>query len=272
MIKNAPDFLKLGYLNKDFVSSIEENINMPFLNPPIGGVFLNETNTFIINLTDALKIEKNGKYSLDYLINCLNYFKDPENLDINDIFYNLQNFFDYPGMDKLYEYLKNFYDIIYSLFELFAKKTKFSKIFEILEPILHKYKTILFDYGYELIKVYNDTDKLTDICLNFVNNYKNTFLSDLNKTLSSNNSLFEEIAKLFHFKDDIPEKIKNGFLKSPSLKDLIFFLFDYKGFHQIMFTLLKNYKNVHFLFNYVPNALRILINKFKNVPINNKYF
>ena len=84
MIKNAPDFLKLGYLNKDFVSSIEENINMPFLNPPIGGVFLNETNTFIINLTDALKIEKNGKYSLDYLINCLNCFKAPENLDIND--------------------------------------------------------------------------------------------------------------------------------------------------------------------------------------------
>jgi len=30
LIKNAPDFLKLGYLNKDFVSSIEENINMPF--------------------------------------------------------------------------------------------------------------------------------------------------------------------------------------------------------------------------------------------------
>jgi len=39
-----------------------------------------------------------------------------------------------------------------------------------------------------------------------------------------------------------------------------------------MFTLLKNYNNVHFLFNYVPNALRILINKFKNDPINNKYF
>ena len=165
-----------------------------------------------MNLSDTLKIEKNGKYALDYLINCLNSFKVPKNFDINDIFYNLQNFFDYPGMDKLYEYLKNFNDIIYSLFELFMKKTIFSKFFEILEPILYKYKMILFDYAYEIIKVYNDTDKLTEISFNFVTNYKNTFFFDLNKTLSfSNISIFEEIAKLSHFQDDIPEKIKNGF-------------------------------------------------------------
>ena len=272
-IKKAPDFLKWGYLNKGFVSSIEENINVAFLNPLIEDLFLNETNTYIMNLSDTLKIEKNGKYALDYLINCLNSFKVPKNFDINDIFYNLQNFFDYPGMDKLYEYLKNFNDIIYSLFELFMKKTIFSKFFEILEPILYKYKMILFDYAYEIIKVYNDTDKLTEISFNFATNYKNTFFFDLNKTLSfSNISIFEEIAKLSHFQDDIPEKIKNGFLKSPTLKDLMFFLLDYKEFHQIMFTVLKNYQNVLFLFNYMPNALRVLINEFKNDPINNKYF
>ena len=91
------------------------------------------------------------------------------------------------------------------------------------------------------------------------------FYSDLkDKINSTGDNFFIEVSKLYNFTDPITEKIKNSFFKNPLMNNIIIILLDYLDFHKILFNLVKNYKNSTYAFNYIPDALKIIIDNMKN--------
>ena len=267
-IKDYPEDLNNTYLSEgtyNLIKIVLEYLNMTALDELLRDILLNDTNPFIHNLIYVLKIRKDNISALEYIINIFESFSNTGDIDINDLLYNLQNFTSYPGVDELFFYFRSKCDILIKAFEFFIRKSRFKNLFEMFKSFLMAHRFDLFDLGYELIKVYNDTDKLAETGYNFFHDLNNSFYSDLkDKINSTGDNFFIEVSKLYNFTDPITEKIKNSFFKNPLMNNIIIILLDYLDFHKILFNLVKNYKNSTYAFNYIPNALKIIIDNMKN--------
>ena len=181
-IKDYPEDLNNTYLSEgtyNLIKIVLEYLNMTALDELLRDILLNDTNPFIHNLIYVLKIRKDNISALEYIINIFESFSNTGDIDINDLLYNLQNFTSYPGVDELFFYFRSKCDILIKAFEFFIRKSRFKNLFEMFKSFLMAHRFDLFNLGYELIKVYNDTDKLAETGYNFFHDLNNSFYSDL---------------------------------------------------------------------------------------------
>ena len=121
---------------------------MSFFIPVINDLFLNEMNSFINDTYSLLQINNSGIYALDYIIEIGDYINRTSDIDINEIFYILQKFLNFPGTDYLFNILLKHNETIFYFYESLINKTDTAKLFVMFKSTFWQYKEILIEFGY----------------------------------------------------------------------------------------------------------------------------
>ena len=267
-IKLNPDLLK-NTLLKNFVSELNDFFdyyNMSFFIPVINDLFLNEMNSFINDTYSLLQINNSGIYALDYIIEIGDYINRTSDIDINEIFYILQKFLNFPGTDYLFNILLRHNETIFYFYESLINKTDTAKLFVMFKSTFWQYKEILIEFGYELLLEYNDTDELVKIACEFYNKYIYSFWTSFLSKMDEN--VYLALKDLLRFKNRVVEDIKNQILIYFFSPTTIFTFLKYRETYEIIFNVLKRYKNIKLLLSYIPDAL----NKFNDLCSNSDIF
>ena len=75
--------------------------------------------------------------------------------------------------------------------------------------IISNNRDILFDLSINLIQVYNDSDRMADIIIDFTHTFNDTMADFTNISFSKTKEIIEELSKLIKFKDKAAEILKN---------------------------------------------------------------
>ena len=258
LIKLNPDLLFYILNNKEtYLNVIEDYLdenNMSFLYPLIEEMLNNETNTFINDLYNVIKNNNtDGTNALNYIINILNDLESSNNVNISDILFNIHKFTIQPGVDNLYKFFKEHTDVIFELTEFIIEQTKFSTFFDMIKGVLSDYSDILFELGYNLMKAYNDTEKMAEICDKFQKDNTDDFMYDFGYEMDT--PQFEELSKLIHFRTQLGELLKKSFLSNRYSCELLLYLLEFKETYIILFNIIKNYEDPNYFVNYLPEII-----------------
>ena len=244
-IKSNPEMIKNILLNKTLVLELEdvlEQYDIQFFIPVINELFLNESNSFINDTYDLLKINQSGVFALDYIIELGDYLNATSDVDINEIFYILQKFLNFPGTDYLLDTFLTYNDTLFYFFESLINNTDGARLFGMFRNTFWQYRELLISFGYNLILVYNDINELVEIANQFTNVNKYTFWLSL--VYSINQDVFEEIKNLLSFENKVVEAIKNQFLLPFLSPSTLYSFLEHKETFIVIFNLIKRYKKL----------------------------
>ena len=265
-IKANPDILFdiLNYKNTslNIIKVYLDENDMSFLYPMIEDMLNNKTNTFINDLYEVAQNKTDGTNALNYIINILDDLEISDNVNISDIFFNLHKFSIQPEFDNLYNFFMKHKDIVFDFIALFIEQTRFSTLFGMLKEVLFDYNDILFELCYNLMKEYNDIDKMAEICYQFVKDNEEDFWFDF--SIEIDTPQFEELSKLIHFRSQLGELLKNALLKDRYANQLLLYLFEFKEGYIIIFNILNNYEDPNYFVNYLPEIIKIFEQLRKN--------
>ena len=135
-IKSNPEMIKNILLNETLVLELED-----------------ESNSFINDTYDLLKINQSGVFALDYIIELGDYLNATSDVDINEIFYILQKFLNFPGTDYLLDTFLTYDDTIFYFFESLINNTDGARLFGMFRNTFWQYRELLISFGYNLILV-----------------------------------------------------------------------------------------------------------------------
>ena len=273
LIQLNPDFLYYILNNKDtYLTEIEDYLDendMSFLYPLIEEMLNNETNTFIDDLYKVVKNNTDGTNALNYIINILDDLESSNNVNISDILFNMHKFTIQPGIDNLYKFLKDYTDVIFEFTEFVVAQTKFSTFFDMIKEVLSDYSDILFELGYNLMKAYNDTDKMAEICDKFQEDSEDFMFFF---KLEMDTPQFEELSKLINFRTQLGELLKKSLLSNRNANQFLLYLLEFKETYIIIFNIIKNYEDPNYFVNYLPEIIVIFEQMKKNNSEFNYYF
>jgi len=206
------DTIKLIMKSEIFAGTIfnfTRSNNISFVDPLIENILYNETNPFLDKAIDLLKYDDSSV--LVYIKKILNYINsnNKNDTDFNIILNNLQCILNYPQIDELCSYFKEHSDIVLQLAKNYIYKTQFSKLYELIDTFISNNRDILFDLSINLIQVYNDSDRMADIIIDFTHTFNDTMADFTNISFSKTKEIIEELSKLIKFKDKAAEILKN---------------------------------------------------------------
>ena len=259
LLKSNPNnILNKEYMN-DTITNFAEKYNITFINPMIDDLLFNESKTFVNDTFDVVKNNISDINVLDYIINILDYLEVNKNINMSIVFYELHNFVNYPGMDKVLSYFREYSNVTYGLFEKIISFSKYSDLYFSIDVNFMKYSDILQKFFYDFLRYYNDTYKLAELVAKFFNdNYDKdhfTFELFINLDLPQ----LKLLSKLIHFSSHIFEAIKEAFFEDYSTAVILFEpLFWLKETIIIYLNLIKNWGDEKYFFNYLPEAIRII--------------
>ena len=259
LLKSNPrKILNKEYMN-DTITNFAEKYNITFINPMLNDLLFNESKAFINDTFDVVKNNISDINVLDYIINILDYSEANQNINMSIIFYELHNFVNYPGMDKVLSYFRPYSNVTYGLFEKIISFSKYSDFYFSIDVNFMKYSDILQKFAYDFLRYYNDTYKLAELVAKFFNdNYDKdhfTFELFINLDLPQ----LKLLSKLIHFSSHIFEAIKDAFFEDYSTAIILFEpLFWLKETIIIYCNLIKNWGDEKYFFNYLPEAIKII--------------
>ena len=255
-LKSDPDLILDRNFTNEKIKNFSEENNISFINPMIDDLLLNETSEFVNDFHDVIKNKINDTNVLDYILNILNLTEGKDSININDILLEINNFVVYPGMDKVFNYFKDYKDIIFTLNERIIDNTKVSTLYNDFRECFLEFRDQLIDYLYNFLRFYNDNDKLADITLELMKP------GDYNFRLVFENYFdlpqFAELGKLIIFNNKIGEAIKNALFSEYVTTTFLFNFFDHKSLIEIYINIMKNWGDEKYLIDYLPEALRII--------------
>ena len=260
------DTIKLIMKSEIFAGTIfnfTRSNNISFVDPLIENILYNETNPFLDKAIDLLKYDDSSV--LVYIKKILNYINsnNKNDTDFNIILNNLQCILNYPQIDELCSYFKEHSDIVLQLAKNYIYKTQFSKLYELIDTFISNNRDILFDLSINLIRVYNDSDRMADIIIDFTHTFNDTMADFTNISFSKTKEIMEELSKLIKFKDKAAEILKNElFSNQESTLFLIHFFFD-KNMIITIINIIKNINNEEYKINAITDILKDFFNSYK---------
>ena len=260
MIKGNPDIIKSNkqLVNNTIKDFIEEN-NISFIYTMLDGLYFNETSKFSDDLLNALKNNIDGTNALDYILNIINYVDGNNNINMSRVFYEIHKFLICPGMDKVFNYFEEYEKITFKLFEAFIIKTKFADFYLSLVPYSYvNYIGVVQKLAYDLLIAYNDTEKMVDISINFVEEQKYEFM--LYFRVYIDYPQMEEMSKLIHFKDKVMEALKEAFFRDYLTFSILIQMFYFRETLEIIIKSVKDGIDEYYFSKILPDLIDTLIN------------
>ena len=253
---NPENILDKEYLN-DSIKNFSEKYDIKFINPMIDFLLFNETSEFVNDFYYAVKNETNGTNVLNYILNVLDLNDGKDNVNMSVVFFEMNKFVNYPGMDKVFSYLKDYKDIIFTLDERIINHTKYSNVYNSIAPIFRKFTDLLIDYAYDFLKYYDNNDKLINISFELLDPVQQ---GEFRQEFEWNFVVpqFEELSKIIHLSNNLAEAIKNSIFSELVSQTLLFLFLNQKKTIQIYINLIKNWGDEKYFMNYFPEILRII--------------
>ena len=253
---NPENILDKEYLN-DSIKNFSEKYDIKFINPMIDFLLFNETSEFVKDFYNAVKNETNGTNVLNYILNILDLNDGKDNVNMSVLFFEMNKFVNYPGMDKVFSYLKDYKDIIFTLDERIINHTKYSNVYNSIAPIFRKFTDLLIDYAYDFLKYYDNNDKLINISFELLDPVQQ---GEFRQEFEWNFVVpqFEELSKIIHLSNNLAEAIKNSIFSELVSQTLLFLFLNQKKTIQIYINLIKNWGDEKYFMNYFPEILRII--------------
>ena len=253
---NPENILDKEYLN-DSIKNFSEKNDIKFINPMIDFLLFNETSEFVNDFYNAVKNETNGTNVLNYILNVLDLNDGKDNVNMSVVFFEMNKFVNYPGMDKVFSYLKDYKDIIFTLDERIINHTKYSNVYNSIAPIFRKFTDLLIDYAYDFLKYYDNNDKLINISFELLDPVQQ---GEFRQEFEWNFVVpqFEELSKIIHLSNNLAEAIKNSIFSELVSQTLLFLFLNQKKTIQIYINLIKNWGDEKYFMNYFPEILRII--------------
>ena len=253
---NPENILDKEYLN-DSIKNFSEKYDIKFINPMIDFLLFNESNEFVNDFYNAVKNETNGTNVLNYILNVLDLNDGKDNVNMSVVFFEMNKFVNYPGMDKVFSYLKDYKDIIFTLDERIINHTKYSNVYNSIAPIFRKFTDLLIDYAYDFLKYYDNNDKLINISFELLDPVQQ---GEFRQEFEWNFVVpqFEELSKIIHLSNNLAEAIKNSIFSELVSQTLLFLFLNQKKTIQIYINLIKNWGDEKYFMNYFPEILRII--------------
>ena len=253
---NPENILDKEYLN-DSIKNFSEKYDIKFINPMIDFLLFNETSEFVKDFYNAVKNETNGTNVLNYILNVLDLNDGKDNVNMSVVFFEMNKFVNYPGMDKVFSYLKDYKDIIFTLDERIINHTKYSNVYNSIAPIFRKFTDLLIDYAYDFLKYYDNNDKLINISFELLDPVQQ---GEFRQEFEWNFVVpqFEELSKIIHLSNNLAEAIKNSIFSELVSQTLLFLFLNQKKTIQIYINLIKNWGDEKYFMNYFPEILRII--------------
>ena len=253
---NPENILDKEYLN-DSIKNFSEKYDIKFINPMIDFLLFNETSEFVNDFYYAVKNETNGTNVLNYILNVLDLNDGKDNVNMSVVFFEMNKFVNYPGMDKVFSYLKDYKDIIFTLDERIINHTKYSNVYNSIAPIFRKFTDLLIDYAYDFLKYYDNNDKLINISFELLDpGQQGEFRQEFEWNFEV--PQFEELSKIIHLSNNLAEAIKNSIFSELVSQTLLFLFLNQKKTIQIYINLIKNWGDEKYFMNYFPEILRII--------------
>jgi len=253
---NPENILDKEYLN-DSIKNFSEKYDIKFINPMIDFLLFNETSEFVNDFYNAVKNETNGTNVLNYILNVLDLNDGKDNVNMSVVFFEMNKFVNYPGMDKVFSYLKDYKDIIFTLDERIINHTKYSNVYNSIAPIFRKFTDLLIDYAYDFLKYYDNNDKLINISFELLDPVQQ---GEFRQEFEWNFVVpqFDELSKIIHLSNNLAEAIKNSIFSELVSQTLLFLFLNQKKTIQIYINLIKNWGDEKYFMNYFPEILRII--------------
>jgi hypothetical protein len=253
---NPENILDKEYLN-DSIKNFSEKYDIKFINPMIDFLLFNESNEFVNDFYNAVKNETNGTNVLNYILNVLDLNDGKDNVNMSVVFFEMNKFVNYPGMDKVFSYLKDYKDIIFTLDERIINHTKYSNVYNSIAPIFRKFTDLLIDYAYDFLKYYDNNDKLVNISFELLDpGQQGEFRQEFEWNFVV--PQFDELSKIIHLSNNLAEAIKNSIFSELVSQTLLFLFLNQKKTIQIYINLIKNWGDEKYFMNYFPEILRII--------------
>ena len=253
---NPENILDKEYLN-DSIKNFSEKYDIKFINPMIDFLLFNETSEFVKDFYNAVKNETNGTNVLNYILNVLDLNDGKDNVNMSVVFFEMNKFVNYPGMDKVFSYLKDYKDIIFTLDERIINHTKYSNVYNSIAPIFRKFTDLLIDYAYDFLKYYDNNDKLINISFELLDpGQQGEFRQEFEWNFVV--PQFDELSKIIHLSNNLAEAIKNSIFSELVSQTLLFLFLNQKKTIQIYINLIKNWGDEKYFMNYFPEILRII--------------
>ena len=253
---NPENILDKEYLN-DSIKNFSEKYDIKFINPMIDFLLFNETSEFVNDFYNAVKNETNGTNVLNYILNVLDLNDGKDNVNMSVVFFEMNKFVNYPGMDKVFSYLKDYKDIIFTLDERIINHTKYSNVYNSIAPIFRNFADLLIDYAYDFLKYYDNNDKLVNISFELLDpGQQGEFRQEFEWNFVV--PQFEELSKIIHLSNNLAEAIKNSIFSELVSQTLLFLFLNQKKTIQIYINLIKNWGDEKYFMNYFPEILRII--------------
>ena len=177
--KRDPDFTKLliSLSKESLINGITKQLDSSGLTAlkVIVEDFFNDKNNSLTSLFDV--INNNGTL-IDYIVNIVNYTKGENETDNKQFVFILQNIayiLNIEEFDKVTNFLfePEYIISISNSIGNFIKNSSFENIYYQLKPLILKYPVTLFRLVYNVIKAFNDRNKLIDTIAEFFYNNKN---------------------------------------------------------------------------------------------------
>ena len=253
---NPENILDKEYLN-DSIKNFSEKYDIKFINPMIDFLLFNESSEFVNDFYYAVKNETNGTNVLNYILNVLDLNDGKDNVNMSVVFFEMNKFVNYPGMDKVFSYLKDYKDIIFTLDERIINQTKYSNVYNSIAPIFRKFTDLLIDYAYDFLKYYDNNDKLINISFELLDPVQQ---GEFRQAFEWNFVVpqFDELSKIIHLSNNLAEAIKNSIFSELVSQTLLFLFLNQKKTIQIYINLIKNWGDEKYFMNYFPEILRII--------------
>ena len=253
---NPENILDKEYLN-DSIKNFSEKYDIKFINPMIDFLLFNETSEFVKDFYNAVKNETNGTNVLNYILNVLDLNDGKDNVNMSVVFFEMNKFVNYPGMDKVFSYLKDYKDIIFTLDERIINNTKYSNVYNSIAPIFRNFNDLLIDYAYDFLKYYDNNDKLINISFELLDpGQQGEFRQEFEWNFVV--PQFDELSKIIHLSNNLAEAIKNSIFSELVSQTLLFLFLNQKKTIQIYINLIKNWGDEKYFMNYFPEILRII--------------
>ena len=253
---NPENILDKVYLN-DSIQNFAEKYNITFINPMIDYLLFNETSQFVNDFYNVVKNETNGTNVLNYILNILDLNEENDNVNISVLFFEINKFMNYPGMDKVFSYLKDYKDVIFLLDERIINQTIYSNVYNCISYIFRNFVDQLVDYAYNFLKFYDDNEKLIEISYELLEyGEPEEFRQQFEWYFQIPE--FQELSKIIHLSNKFAEAIKNSVLSEYFSTALLFLLFNDKETIEIYIKLIKNWGNEKYFMDYIPEILSII--------------
>ena len=239
---------------RPFIPKITEKIEMPFLKELLMEI-LDESHPFF---NDLFKVIETNESFIENILIFVKQDSTREYSTENEFFKILYRILNIDGMDQALSHIINstHNDVIFKLFETrYLNESIYSTFYQYLSDIFKTYKDDLIHLMYNIIKYYENKDRLIDVIKDFfVKGLESNFTRDLRNTLRQEH-VRKEFSDKIKINDDIGDIIKEELLRSGELVDGFFDLLTNETIIDIISKIIAFKENATYIEEKVPSMI-----------------